>query len=443
MPLTAAFREALQSIADTTNAEHTLRFILALSGGLDSRVMLHLCRQAGIDFRVVHIHHGLQTEADDWNRFCAQLCDDIDAPYVCIHVDAQPKTGESPEEAARIARYRGLLSQMQPDDVLLTAHHLDDQAETLLLQLMRGAGPAGLAAMPLCKPFGPGWHARPMLKVARMALTDYAQLNKLEWLVDPSNSDTSLDRNYIRHRVMPVLAERWSNAAQSLESVAHLQQDAAALQDDLAEIDRQAFADADNALYIPSLLGLSRARCLNLLRYWINSTGIEKPRRNILNEIIDSVLPAADDAAPMVMWGLAEVRRYRNRLYLMRALTHHALDQVYAWDGETPLLFDSLGFELRLEQVHGEGLLQDTVLRGLTVRFRQGGENIRPKGRDHSHSLKKLMQEAGIPPWQRNRIPLIYTGNILVCVCGYWVAAEFAAGPEQQGWLPRCRELGS
>jgi tRNA(Ile)-lysidine synthase len=403
-----------------------------------------LCRETGLPLRAVHIHHGLQKEADHWDRHCNDVCSKHGISYTCIHVDADPEAGESPEDAARKARYQAFENELRSDEVLLTAHHQDDQAETLLLQLMRGAGPAGLASMPKIKAFGAGHHARPLLGFSQPLLRQYAEEHKLIWVDDPSNADTGFDRNYIRSQVMPKLMQNWPNASQAIFQAAGLQQDALEIIEAMAATDLAAVSTQQrNSLSISKLRQLSEVRQYNVLRCWIKAAGYDKPRRNILQEIIECVLPAAEDAAPLVLWGNTEIRRYQDTLYILQALNSHEIHHVYAWDGEQPLFIETLNLELCLKQAAGKGLQQDVVARGMTVRFRQGGEQLRPRGRQHTHSLKKLMQEAGIPPWQRNRIPLIYIDHQLACVCGYWVADSFSVSEDQQGWNPVCHSTGA
>ena len=417
--------------------------VVAYSGGIDSHVLLHLCHQAGLTVRAVHIHHGLQYEADHWDAHCRDVCSHLGIAYQCIRVEARAARGESPEEAARQARYRALEQNLGADEVLLTAHHLQDQAETLLLQLMRAAGPAGLASMPIVKRFGKAWHLRPILYFRQQQLQHYAGKHQLVWVDDPSNADTSYDRNFIRKEVVPVMKRNWPNAEEALTQSARLQQESLEIIDAMAAVDMSAVSGVHmNSLSVSALKQLSPARQYNVLRYWINHAGFDRPRRNILQEIVGSVLTAAADAAPLLLWGDTEVRRYHDTLYILRALNNHEIHHIYAWDGEQPLYIDTLNLELDLEQTPGRGLRQDAIARGMSVRFRQGGEHIRPRGRQHTHSLKKLMQEAGIPPWQRNRIPLIYIDHQLACVCGYWVADAFSVNENHQGWQPVCHSLG-
>ena len=441
MNLRGYFQRILESQPVVQTARNC---VVAYSGGIDSHVLLHLCHTAGFSVRAVHIHHGLQVEAGSWDAHCRAVCSQLGIAYTCIPVDAEPKSGESPEDAARNARYQALENELQEDEVLFTAHHQEDQAETFMLQLMRGAGPAGLASMPIIKRFGSAYHLRPLLGFRQQHLQQYAEKHQLRWVDDPSNADTSYDRNFIRREVMPVLMQNWPNAAESVSQSASLQQESLEVIEAMAAVDMSATAGMQaNSLSISRLMQLPPARQFNVLRYWIKHAGFDKPRRNILQEIVNSVIPAAADATPLVLWGDTEIRRYQDTLYILPALNSHETHHIYAWDGEQPFYIETLNLELRLEQSLGRGLQQDAIVRGLTVRFRHGGEQLRPHGRQHTHSLKKLMQDAGIPPWQRNRIPLLYIDHQLACVCGYWVAEAFSVNENQQGWNPVCRSLNT
>ena len=200
---------------------------LALSGGLDSCVLLHLLvqlrPQLPFELRAIHVHHGLQHQADSWQNFCEELCNGYDIPLKSVHLTLNVDSGESLEAVAREARYQAMADQMREGELLLTAQHRDDQAETLLLQLLRGSGPAGLAAMPPLARFDPGWLARPLLDCSRQSLEEYARRHDLTWQEDPSNQDQRFDRNFIRHQVMPLLRSRWPAAATTLSRAAPLQ----------------------------------------------------------------------------------------------------------------------------------------------------------------------------------------------------------------------------
>ena len=440
MSLSRHFQQQLEGLPTVLS---TRQSVVAYSGGVDSHVLLHLCKSAGLSMRAVHVHHGLQDEADQWSMHCQSVCEQLGIDYTCLHVDAQPKEGESPEDAARNARYRALGDNLEPDEVLLTAHHQEDQAETLLLQLLRSAGPAGLASMPVEKKFACSFQVRPLLDFSKQQILQYAEENNLQWIEDPSNADINYDRNYLRNEVMPVLTSNWPGVTPALCQASALQQDALEIIEAMAAIDLAAVtAQNTDTLSVSALRRLPQARLYNVLRHWINTAGMDKPRRNILQEIVNNVLPAAEDAIPLVFWGSTEVRRYQDCLYILPTQQNHEIHQIYSWDGEQPLYLDDLNMELKLVQSAGKGLQQVAVRHGLSVRFRQGGEYIRPQGRHHKQSLKKLMQDAGIPPWQRNRIPLLYIHNELACVCGYWIAEGFAVKPDQQGWNPVCQPIG-
>jgi tRNA(Ile)-lysidine synthase len=396
---------------------------VAYSGGLDSTVLLHalaaLRPRLGPALEAVHVHHGLQGEADAWVRACERTCRSLGVPLRVLEVDARPAPGESPEAAARRARYRALGGVLDAQTCLATAHHLDDQAETLLLQLLRGAGPAGLAAMPVIARLGAGWHVRPLLGCPREALHDYARRHGLSWVEDASNLDTRYGRNYLRQRVLPVLRQRWPSASRTLARAAHHQAEAAELLGELAEQDRAtAPGSRPGTLSVRALAGLSQARQANLLRHWIRGLGLPVPDARQLAQVRAQALGAHAGRSPCVRWSGAELRRYRDDLHAMAPLPPHDPAMVLRWDPSAPLPIPHLGLELRPWDLQRLGVA--VAGQGLTVRFRRGGERCRPAGAPHHRSLKKLFQEAGVPPWERERIPLIYAHGRLAAVMGHW-----------------------
>ncbi len=411
--------QTLKSL-DSSNA-----LTVGFSGGLDSTVLLHalsmLRRQQGIVVSAVHIHHGLQQQADVWSAHCARICDEFGVPCEVIRVDATAQPGESPEAAARKARYEALCSRLTDNDFLLTAHHQDDQAETLLLQLLRGAGPAGLSSMPAKSAFGKGWHVRPLLAVSRDELAAYAEQHDLAWIDDESNADIGLDRNYLRHEVIPVLKRRWPAAAYTIARAASHQAGAQHLLKELAQGDLSQLAGSTPAtLSAGGLKRLSIERQRNALRSWLHVHELNMPTLAQLEEIRHQMLSPRCDIEPCVHWEGGEVRRYRDDLYAMKPQGMHDASQVFLWDMRQPLPLVGLGITLDAATLAAQGLTQVTD-NYLIVKFRQGGERCKPKGRAHHHELKKLFQEAGVPPWQRARIPLLYAGERLVMVFGYWV----------------------
>lgn len=427
MTLSKRLSDILESLflKSDFSAEDIQRYLVAYSGGLDSHVLLHLCsRYSKLPVRAVYIHHGLQAAADQWSVHCAEVCDALQLPFKTIHVDASKRSGESPEETARKARYAALMAELKPGDCLLTAHHQDDQSETVLLQLFRGAGVAGLAAMPVIRRMQQSFHARPMLDFSREEIQQYAHENDLSWIEDPSNTDTDFDRNLLRQNIIPMIRQRWPQLGDSLSKIAAQQQDALEIIEAMAAIDLAAVVTKNSHIIdITELKKYSRARQLNVLRSWLHQCAHDAPTANVLHQVIQSVLPAADDASPEVCWGESEIRRYQGYLYCLKKCEHDA-SQTFEWCPKDRA-FENFDIKLQAEQLRAQGLNEDLLDKTLTVAFRQGGEKIRPAGRKNTHSLKKLMQAAEIPPWQRSRIPLIYLGDRLICVYGYWVADGF------------------
>ncbi|MDH5219270.1 MAG: tRNA lysidine(34) synthetase TilS, partial [Gammaproteobacteria bacterium] len=307
---------------------------------------------------------------------------------------------------------------------LLLAQHQDDQAETFLLQLMRGAGPKGLSAMPVFSAWGSGYKCRPLLGYSRAELEAYAQVHGLSWVEDLSNQSTDYDRNYLRHKVLPILKERWSGVESVISRSAHLCAESDSLLEELAATDLEAARDGHKSLEIASLLSLSPARRKNLIRFWIKQLGMPVPGYQAVNRIDEELLFARDDAQPRVEWQQFEARRYRDRLYVLsRESTLPELN--VPWEITHRLPIPGLGI-LQAELREGPGLsLKKLGGRPLSVCFRQGGESILPAGDSHTRPLQKLLQREAVPPWVRERIPLVFAENELVAVVGFWYAAAF------------------
>ncbi|HEX5055078.1 MAG TPA: tRNA lysidine(34) synthetase TilS [Gammaproteobacteria bacterium] len=384
------------------------RFLIGLSGGLDSCVLLHVLRQAppAAELRAVHVNHGLRPAAGEWERFCADLCAGYGIKIDLLRVDGRPARGESPEAAARNARYDAIRNLMEPGDCLLTAHQRDDQAETLLLQLLRGSGPAGLAAMPRLVRFGNGWQLRPLLDFDRIDLHKYAIAAAIRWVEDDSNSDPAYDRNFLRSEVMPLLRSRWPALAQTVARAAAHQAEAVELLQVLGEQDHaEAVNPLRGTLSVTRLRLLPPARLHNVLRFWFKAQAALPPSSAVLRQIVGAI-NAADDRSPRVAWGRWEVRRYGEDLYLLDQVPPPA--EEYVWrlrDGD--FFIPELRLRLRLQQLLAAGVQLPEGTSTLYIRFRGGGERIRLRGRKHSHSLKKILQERAVPPWLRPRLPLL------------------------------------
>jgi tRNA(Ile)-lysidine synthase len=316
---------------------------------------------------------------------------------------------------------------MKPGDWLLSAHHRDDQAETLLLNLIRGSGPAGIAGIAGIRRFGPGWLARPLLGTDKTAIEKYAADALLEWVNDPSNENRRFDRNYLRHDVFPALHSRWSDIATRLQRSAIHAGEAAVLLDELAAMDLEQRGRGLARLPIDKLRELSQARQRNAIRFALRELSLSTPATVHLDAVMHELLPAREDAQPIVRWPGACIRRYRNGLYLLPEKPCPKLKTVQ-FAAETVELGPGLG-RLRLEPGGGLGLSQALVARGLRIECRVGGEEIKPYHQRHTRKLKNLLQEEGIVPWMRDRLPLVYSGERLIAVGDLWMADDAVTKP--------------
>ncbi len=409
------------------------RFLVALSGGLDSSVLLHALaagrEQHGVPIMAIHVNHGLHEDAASWQRHCEALTESLRVAFVSERVVVDFESGAGPEAAAREARYAALRGYIDRGDWLLSAHHQDDQAETLLLNLMRGSGPAGLAGMKPARHFAGGWLVRPLLDIARDELEAYASTHGIRYVDDPSNVDTQFDRNFLRQELLPLLESRWYGAAGRVRRSSGLLREAADLLADLAEIDGQAVVGPGGTLKISGLLPLPDARQRNLLRHTIMTLGLPVPGASQLEQILRELAPARADAQPVVAWSGAMARRYRDRIYLMpsRDLSDVA-QEARKVEGDRVVLPAGQG-TLVLRPGAAEGLSDAVVASGLELRFRVGGEEIKLLGHRHTRKLKKLLQEESVVPWMREHLPLLYCEDRLVAVADLWIAHDAAGAP--------------
>ncbi|GAB6040567.1 tRNA lysidine(34) synthetase TilS [Endothiovibrio diazotrophicus] len=412
------------------------RFVVAFSGGRDSHVLLHAITSLAplpgdVSVVAAHVDHTLHPDSSRWSAHCEAVCGELGVPCETIRVDARPLPGESPESAAREKRYGVLRRIVGEGSCLLTAHHRDDQAETFLIQLLRGGGPRGLAAMPRVVPFGGGWLARPLLPFSRDELAAYAEEHALRWIDDPSNFDTDFDRNYLRHRVMPSIAERWRGAPETLARAAGHNAEAAELLAQLAAIDLAGVAGSrPDTLSVSGLQALDSPRRRNALLVWFRRRALASPNARHLERLENDVLLAAVGAQPLLRWADVEVRRHRDDLYAAARSPGIPLPEVIPWS--------DLSIPLRLPDgrcLHfapgGEGDIRLAAFEGarVSLRFRRDGERCRVAGRAHGRPLKKLLQESGLPPWERDRLPLLFLDDELAAVLGLWSCEPFAARP--------------
>jgi len=413
---------------------------VALSGGADSVALLHaLCQLrealAPAEIGAIHVHHGLHRLADGWERDCRRLCAELEVALHVRRVDGRAACGESPEAAARRARYDALASVLGAGEAVCTAHHERDQAETLLLQLVRGAGPAGLAGMPTVAPLGKGWLVRPLLDASPAGLRDYLGRQGVAWLEDPGNVDQRFDRNYVRREILPRLESRWPGVQGTLARAARHQADSVAIGQTLADMDlSEARGSLPGTLSAAALEAMPGARARNLLRGWLSERGLPTASAVNLQAVLDQLAGARVDAMPLVRWPGVEVRRHRRLLYAQAPMPAHDASRILVWDPGSVLELPH--GVLEATPAEGRGLsAQRCANARVEVRFRQGGERFQPAGRGHSAALKKLLQDSAVPSWLRDRIPLVYVDDELAAVAGLWVGAGFRVSGRGRGWL--------
>ncbi len=394
------------------------RIVVAFSGGLDSSVLLRAVVESVDDRRRVlalHVNHGLNPRADEWQRHCKTVSDELGIAHTEVRVEVG--SHDSPEAAARNARYAAFREFLVTGDVLWLAHHRDDQAETLLWKLMRGGGVAALAGMPQSRPLGAGYLRRPLLDVSRADIAAWAEARGLRWVDDASNADARFDRNFIRRDIMPVLGRRWPDAAQRLQHAARRFADEAVLL--RAELDRRLGELGADTARIPVSVARD-PQALPLLRRWLDRAGIIGIRERVLIEIARQAGGAIDRAPQVQVAAGFSVRRFEQRLYLVS-------DPRSEFATTTLRLGEELATpagRLISERGDGGGLRSDVEI--VEVRARRGGESLRPAGRGGSRTVKRLLQEARIPLWLRSTYPLIYIDDRLAAVPGVAVDTAFA-----------------
>ena len=415
------------------------RFVVAFSGGADSLALLHAfarCRESAPEMRLcaVHVDHHLHSDSTRWAGHCRAVCRRLSVELTIL--DADRKAGDAAhldEGAARAARYAAIARILAAGDVLCTAHSRDDHVETLLLNLLRGAGPRGLAGIPRRRRLGAGAVARPALGVSRAVLHAYAHGTGLEPIRDPANDDQRYLRVVLRREVIPILENRWPALRSTLARAAERGRESADLLDALAAIDLEAAGGiAGESLDVAVVGALEPARRRNAVAGWLRARGIASPGERRIVQIAREVVEARPDAMPCVRIGDVEVRRFRGRIRLVSRVPPVAARVVRRCRIPEPLALEHgcLAWESC-----ADGGLDDAVRgAGLTVRIR--GDNagwMRPLG-VRGHSLKKRFQSLGIPPWERGRIPLVYSGDVLAAIGSVWTNPRLVASPGTSGW---------
>ncbi len=441
--MTISIESALLSVI---NNYKSIPLVVAYSGGVDSQVLLHAiaklwhAKKITNPITVCHVNHGLSENATSWQNFAQQTCLKLNIPFVARQVSIQLQAQKSLEALARDARYKVLQSLYKEQSLVITGHHRDDQAETFLLALKRGSGLKGLSAMADESLHGKDIFMRPLLDISRKEIVNYAKEQKLTWVEDESNCDTQFDRNFIRQKVMPLLSERWPSITQTINRSSSLCSEGQSLLDELAEQDLQSCQLTKQSLSVNILSSLSIARFNNLIRYFLAQHNCLMPSAEQLRQVHQQLL-ADENKNPEISVANNYLRRYRDGLYLTRDLTDvsswainiNQLDVHLDKAVNVVELPDNLGqiiFSCN-QQDNLSGLCQNLSLPhstdNITLKFCHTNPTCLPDYRNHSRSLKKILQELNIPPWQRKRIPFLYYGDTLVAAIGYFVCKNFLA----------------
>jgi tRNA(Ile)-lysidine synthase len=393
--------------------------VVAFSGGLDSSGLLHAlaslapARERGL--RALHVDHGLHAHSAQWTVHCRAFAAQLGVPIETIDAGPIAASGKGIEDAARAARYAAFAENLRAGEVLAVAQHADDQAETVLLKLLRGAGPEGLGGMRVLREFASGHVWRPLLELARAQLQAYALAQGLNWIEDPSNSDTQLRRNFLRAEILPRLKARWPDAGTAIAHSARWAGAAADFIEHAAQVALARMQGADPAtLAWRDWLDLPEALRDPVLRRWLRTLKLDEPAHYHVAELERQLRDAAEDRAPCVSWARCELRRYRDLLYAMPALAPLPADWQADWRSRSLPLPDGGCLEWR--PCEGNTRAMQPEAPALTVRYRRGGERLKPADTKHTRELRLLLQEVGIPPWQRDRIPLIHDDTGLIAV---------------------------
>jgi len=422
--------------------------VIAYSGGVDSQVLLHAlaklkqAKKLPNSLTVCHVNHGLSENASTWQNFAQQACQKLKLPFVACQVNVKKQAQQSLEALAREARYEALQSIYNEQSLIITGHHRDDQAETFLLALKRGSGLKGLSAMAAETKQGKDILARPLLNISRTEIVSYANANKLNWVEDESNSDTRFDRNFIRQQIMPLLSERWPSIAQTITRSSSHCLEGQLLLNELAEQDLVSSQLSELCLSVSELSKLSTARFNNLIRYFLGQHNYLMPSTEQLAQVYQQLF-ANEDKNPAVKVADNYLRRYKEALYLTADFidvsdwqTHIccyekesvAIAKVIELpDGLGKLTFSNSSQSFELSKL-GQRIALPSKAQKVTLRFCHSNPTCLPDYRHHSRSLKKILQELNIPPWQRKRIAFLYYDNVLVAAIGHFVCQAFVPG---------------
>ena len=412
---------------------------VAFSGGIDSSALLHAlahlpaARKRGL--RALHIEHGLHPDSSAWGTHCQQFCDTLNVPFSICQVTVANSPREGLEAAARRSRYRAFEHHLISDECLLLAQHRDDQIETVLLKLLRGAGPEGLGGMRPQRALGKGQLWRPLLGLSRRHLDTYVRTHHLHCINDPSNTDTRLSRNYLRHEILPRLHQHWPQTDASIEHSATLCQAAAdTLRTQWLPLFEMLHNPTHNTLSVPLWLKLPSALREPILDHWLHGRGLTAPsaaqRRQIQQQC-----QSRTDCVPCIRWRSTQLHIWKGQLWALPSADVIPCEWEKSWDGHPLRLPDGGWLRLSDPQVR--------LKEPLKIRLRRGGEQIKPVGQPHTRTLRKLFQQAELPPWQRQACPLIHIEDELIAVGDLWCNTRGMALFQHHAAYPKWQPAGS
>ena len=419
-------------------AQNIKKICISLSGGVDSIVLLYAlnqCLDKVSSIRAIHINHNLVKNSQSWADFCKKTCDQIQIQIDIHSVKVNTTEGFGIEAAARKARYHKLQRSIKEGEWLMTAHHQDDQLETILLRMARGTGVEGLQGIQKRFNFGRGNILRPLLNVSKNEILRYAKEKQFDWVMDTSNQETYFDRNFLRMKVIPTLKERWPSFSSSVSRLSDISTQTSTLLKELAEQDL-GFNYPIKNLDIEIFKNKSIGRVINIIRFLISKNEMSVPSMKVLNSGVN-ILLNPKNVNPSMVWDNYCIKRYLDKLYFLQLseLQPNQSNELMNWSIDEPLVLDENGSTLAATIAKGKGLSLKKCNKNLNVQFRKGGESIRPVGHKITKKLKKLFQEDHILPWTRDKIPLLYKKNELIGVGDLWFNQNYIASAEEDGFL--------
>jgi len=411
------------------------RIGVAYSGGVDSLSLLKKLTELNLDKKKIyalHINHGVSDQSDFWEKHCKETSKKLGVNFQCFSLSMP---NNSSEDEMRDLRYKEFENWFQKGDVILTAHHREDQLETILFRLFRGTSIKGLIGIPKIKEDSRFTLIRPLLGTDKKEILNFARKRKLDWIEDSSNLDNKFSRNFIRNKIIPIILKKWPNLTKAFDLISRESSQAIFLLNERAQEDLER-ANLEEGLSLKYLHDLSNQRLRNLIRFWLGSVHIS-PSSTIMSEILSSFIHAKNDSSPVIELKDTKdkkfiMRRYNGKVSLLpEEVSEPPLKASFCWDINKELKLRT-GI-LKTSKLKGKGLSASFVNSKLEVRAREGGEKFCPVGKDQTKSLKKLYQESKIPPWTRNRIPLIYIEDRLAAVPGLWISKEFSVSKDEEG----------